>query len=666
MPNFDHRSTANYDDGTPYSTLPDRSFLSQDQPAPTRTNAQRFWRYMKRRVRILEWGPEYSVTDNLLSDIIGGLTIGMVCLAQTLAHAAIATTETIQGPYCAFVPTLLYVAFGTSPHASVSSGAIAAILIADQLRPWPDIQDRTELASLLALISGITLILMGFFKLAFAVRFLSLPTLSGFITGGSILIIVQQLKNLFGFREFPHTNSFKQIVEQLILHVPEIDWVSTVLGCIFILILEAFNRVKARLNERIKDGDAVAAKYKRLTEMKEIVVTVLGTLFGYLTATPGGEPTLATVGTIPSGLPGFQKPWEIRTYNDLVNDHDKMINFIVGGVLVAFTTFLTTFATTKKAALKFGYTLDPSQEMIALGAAGIGGSFFRAFPPSGSLSRTGLAADCGVKTQLGGVFAAAVIGVGLCFLTPALLYLPKASLAAIIIKSTSFLVDFSTPVKLWQSWKPKSKGGLKRDFIIWVIAFTMTLAWGVLYGIGCAVIVSICLIVADAAAPQPVVLGSFKNRFLNIADWPEAKVEPGILVFDFRGPLSFASAEWFQQQIENARIDQEARTGVPIQVVVLSAYSVHYLDATALAMLEEVLTEWRQKKIACIIAGARHQVRLLIQEKLASAKPPLLEQTDFFLSIQDAVDLARQRISAREERADPAAQIARKPISRMN
>ncbi|CAE8586652.1 unnamed protein product, partial [Polarella glacialis] len=136
-------------------------------------------------------------------------------------HAAIATTENIQGPYCAFVPTIIYALLGTSQHASVSSGAIAAILIADQLRPWENIEDRTQLASLLALISGAALVVMGLFKFSFAVRFLSHPTLSGFISGGSLLIILQQTRNLCGFRNFPHTDGLWAHIATLIKYLPQ-------------------------------------------------------------------------------------------------------------------------------------------------------------------------------------------------------------------------------------------------------------------------------------------------------------------------------------------------------------------------------------------------------------------------------------------------------------
>eukprot|EP00415_Alexandrium_ostenfeldii_P002537 UN2537 len=127
-----------------------------------------------------------------------------------------------------------------------------------------------------------------------------------------------------------------------------------------------------------------------MTEMKEIVVAVIGTTLGFITAA-GGEPTLVTVGHIPSGLPSFQAPWDIPAYQGLVSEPSRLYSFMMGGVLVALTSFLTAYATTKKMALQYGYELDPSQEMIALGSAGIAGSFFRASdpPPSGPCSYCG-------------------------------------------------------------------------------------------------------------------------------------------------------------------------------------------------------------------------------------------------------------------------------------
>ncbi|CAE8600438.1 unnamed protein product, partial [Polarella glacialis] len=70
-------------------------------PNQTKVSAQSVG-WLQKKIPILRWLPNYDIQENLVSDMLGGTTIGMVCLAQTLAHAAIATTENIQGPYCAF------------------------------------------------------------------------------------------------------------------------------------------------------------------------------------------------------------------------------------------------------------------------------------------------------------------------------------------------------------------------------------------------------------------------------------------------------------------------------------------------------------------------------------------------------------------------------------
>jgi len=363
---------------------------------------------------------------------------------------------------------------------------------------------------------------------------------------------------------------------------------------------------------------------------------------------------VATIGFIPAGPPPFRPPWDFPAFAELAADHDRMKGIVTGGVLVALTSFLTTYATAKKMALQHSYRLDASQELFALGASGAVGSFFGAFSPSGSLSRTGLSAECGVKTQMGGVFAAAVVGLGLTCLTPALKYLPKAAIAAIIMKSSYSLLDLDTPKLLSKSWKPKREGGLKRDLVIWFTAFVCTLALGVVWGIGLAVLFSVGMIVHDATEPQACILGevtTLGRKWRDIEAWPNARTYRGILVFEFRGPLFFASAEFFQDEMDRLRIKAEERDGHPISIAVLSLESVHHLDSTALRILEDVLSEWRKNQISCIISGARHQVRLLIEEKLVRARekkglPPLLDQSVFMITASVAVEQARQRFAA--------------------
>eukprot|EP00443_Scrippsiella_acuminata_P021853 CAMPEP_0115287302 /NCGR_PEP_ID=MMETSP0270-20121206/62383_1 /TAXON_ID=71861 /ORGANISM="Scrippsiella trochoidea, Strain CCMP3099" /LENGTH=722 /DNA_ID=CAMNT_0002704365 /DNA_START=52 /DNA_END=2220 /DNA_ORIENTATION=+ len=608
------------------------------------------------RVPVLGWLPHYKWKQDFFYDFIGGATIALICLVQTLAHAAIATTDVIQGPYCAFVPPFVYAMLGTSPHASISSGAIAAILIADQLQFWHNIEERTELASLLGLISGLWLVVLGLCKAAYLVRFLSQSLISGFVTGGSVLILEGQLKNLFGLVNMRHGIGFIDTAQAIIEALPETNFVGLGLGLSMMGVLQLMMWLKKYTTAQLK-GKGPHPRWmtpaKILSEMKELVLVALSTTFAYLTAQEDGTTLLPVVGTIPPGLPPFKPPYDLPAVRTMFATHYHINEFIVGGFLVALTSFLTTYATSKKQALHHGYQIDASQEMFALGMAGTCGSFFGSFPPSGSLSRTSLASEVGVRTQMSGLMKIVVVGTSLSFFTPVLYYLPKATLAAIILRSTWSLVDFKTARELWAAWKPARLGGLKRDFVVWWISFFLTIFMGVLYGIGSAVLFSLLMIVRDAAMPHFVTLGqieSLGNIWRDAEVWKEGRTYPGILVAEFRGPLSFASADWFQQELERMRLTSVEK----IDIVVLSFGSVHDLDKTAVEMLRELLTEWRKRSVSCIVADAKSRVRLLLEQYFAkpskAGQAPLLDQPAFMIGIDDAVQLAQRRLGNRQGR----------------
>lgn len=617
--------------------------------------ARRLARAVAHRLPVLSWLPAYNFRRDFYYDFAGGSTIALICLVQTLAHAAIATTKVIQGPYCAFVPPLVYAMLGTSPHASISSGAIAAILLADQLQLWHDEDERTELASLLALISGGWLVALGLCRAAFLVRFLSRSLISGFVTGGAVLVLVGQLKNLLGLLNARHAIGFVDQVRAIYGALPDTHILGAVWGVAMVALLQLMMVQKNRLLAEFKKKPANHGSWMMplliASEMKELVVVVLSIAFSYTTSIDG-EPRLPVVGDIPFGLPGFMPAWQYPTSKLVLATPLRVKEFCMGGFLVALTSFLTTFAAAKKQATEHGYHIDASQEMFALGMAGVCGSFYGSFSPSGSLSRTSLAAEVGVKTQMSGLMKLVVVGGSLQFFTGVIYYLPKATLAAIILRSIWQLVDFQLPRTLWKSWRPYTEGGMKRDFIVWWIAFLLTVFQGVFWGIGTAVGVSLLLIAHDAAVPRVVKLGrieSLGNIWRDKEVWPEGKTYPGILVLEFRGPLSFASADHFREEVEEKRLleDQENK----IDVIVLPFGSVHDLDKTAIEMLRELLTEWKKLNIACVIADAKSRVRLLLEEHFAEGADPLLDQPAFMISLEDAILLAQMAASQKQRKA---------------
>ena len=259
-----------------------------------------------------------------------------------------------------------------------------------------------------------------------------------------------------------------------------------------------------------------------------------------------------------------------------------------------------------------------------------------------------MAVQLGVKSQICGIFTALTVAAGLIFLAPTLEDLPKASLAAIVMVSAEGLMDFQMPLRLYRS----GRSSFRKDLVVWMVGFLCTIMCGALYGIVLSVLVAIGQVVADAATPQAVCLGEvqYLQQFHDLEAWPEARELPGMLLFEFRGPLVFASAECFEEEIERRRLRGD------YQVVILCMGAVTQVDYSALEMLRGLLKEWKSKQIQCLVAAAESKVLELLKEQLGhelleqfkdesgqKAHPTAREEV---MSIEDAVARAREMLKS--------------------
>jgi high affinity sulfate transporter 1 len=588
-----------------------------------------------------------------LGDVSGGLIIGIIMLCQTMAHASLANLLVVQGPYCAVVPPLAYMLVGQSPHASISSGAIVAILI-DDIIPGQDPTERSKIASKLALLVGCVLVVGGVANGSFFVRFLSKPTLSGFITGGSFIITASQMPKLLGIPidKLGHGKNFFEMVYNLVMALKYANLYAVFIGLTVMGILQGGKKAKKSLS-KWKPG--FFGKFCSLMlEFKEFICAVVSTLLVYLLTPTGGEPPLPTVGVLPPGFPPFEIP---------IKSWDEVRTLAPSAVPVAITSYLTTFSVSQRVADQKNYRLSPSREMAALGAASVAGGFFSTFPVSGSMSRTQLTAVVGIETKLGSFIATLVVIAGLSVLTPALFYLPLCTLSAVILMSIPNLQDFSFAKFLIKNrGETDVYGALKQDFRVWCLAFIVTLALGVLKGIGAAVVLSMIHLIIDVVEPRVVVLCKV-DTIAGSAGWREKDAWgenptasktgivpeghspggtfPGICVYAVRGPIIFANAEYVVQ--ETKRIIREESEETEIKVVLLDASGVSQVDATSLDAFRSLLEQLKEKGTKFMIANARGQTRFLLDEYLLSKN--LLAQKDLIVGIGELVVQAEQLVN---------------------
>lgn len=88
-----------------------------------------------------------------------------------------------------------------------------------------------------------------------------------------------------------------------------------------------------------------------------------------------------------------------------------------------------------------GVAVDASQEMFTLGLCNIFGSFCKSMPTCGAFTRSAVSHASGVKTPMAGLYSSIMAVLALSLLTPYFYFIPKATLASVLIIAVMFMVN---------------------------------------------------------------------------------------------------------------------------------------------------------------------------------------------------------------------------------
>ncbi|XP_072044632.1 sodium-independent sulfate anion transporter-like isoform X2 [Amphiura filiformis] len=346
-------------------------------------------------------------------------------------------------------------------------------------------------AILLAFFCGIFQILMGMTRLGFVTNYISAVVISAFTSVSAVTIGFGQIKNLLGIHF--ESETFVMDLYHTFAHIKETNWPDLVLGLTSLLFLAIMrfgkNKSQAKLDEIGKAGPAKEkAPWKALwilgtARNAVLVVIAAGIMYGVEMNGSIGHITLT--GNVTSGLPPFRPP-SFKAQNIL-----EHLN--IGLVIIPLIGFLENIAIAKGFARQNNYKVESNQELIALGACNLANSFVSAYPTTGSFSRSAINSQSGVRTPAGGIVTGAIVLLALQFLTPAFNYIPKASLAAVIIYSVIFMVDYEIVPQLW-----KVK---KIDLLPLLATFFLSLVLGVEYGTIIGIGVDMMLLLYPIAKP---------------------------------------------------------------------------------------------------------------------------------------------------------------------
>ena len=501
---------------------------------------------------ILEWIQEYNKTL-FKGDLSAGITVAVMLIPQGMAYAMIAGLPPVYGLYAAIFPQLIYAIMGSSRQLAVGPVAMDSLLVATTLNTMAivDAQHYISLAIFLAFFMGVIQVFLGLIKFGFLVNFLSKPVINGFTSAAAIIIGLSQLNHMLGV-EISQGNVLQALMQSIWEVRTEIHLLTLMitLGSIFLIF-----GIK-RFSKKIPVA---------------LVVVILTTLL--TSQLNWNEMGVSIVGTIPSGLPAFNFQWIA------VEDIYPLFPMALTLSLIAF---LEAISIAKAIEVKENKeTVDPNQELIALGAANVFGSFFQSYPTTGGFSRTAVNHESGAQTGVAAIISAAVVGLTLVFFSSWFYYLPKPVLGAIILTAVINLVDLKYPYPLWSSHR--------EEFFILLFTFLITLFMGIMEGVLLGTLASLSLMVYRSSQPHIAILGRIKGtkHYRNIHRFTEeVETFPGVLILRFDGQLFFGNHSYFKKQI----VDLLGRETKKIRYLVIDASPINYIDASA----SNTLNHWIQ------------------------------------------------------------------------
>ncbi|WP_151446771.1 SulP family inorganic anion transporter [Lacisediminimonas profundi] len=510
---------------------------------------------------ILEWGARYD-RESLTGDLVAAVIVTIMLIPQSLAYAMLAGLPPEVGIYASIAPLVAYALFGSSRVLAVGPVAVVSLMTASAIGQFAaqGSPQYWEAAIVLAFLSGVLLLGLGLLRLGFFTNFLSHPVIAGFISASGLIIAASQLKYILGVKADGH-NLF-ELLQALARKLPQTNLVTLAIGLSALAFLFWVRKGLKPLLVRVGLSARMADLLAKAGPIAAIAATSIA-VWGWKLDASG----VAIVGKIPTGLPPFTLPaWNPVLWQQL----------LVPALLISVVGFVESVSVGQTLAAKRRQRIEPDQELVALGASNIASSLTGGFPVTGGFARSVVNFDAGAQTAAAGVFTAVGLALASLFLTPALYFLPQATLAATIIVAVLSLVDLSILRRTWAYSRP--------DFFAAAGTLLSTLALGVETGLIVGVTISLALHLYRTSRPHIAEVGLVRGteHFRNVLRHTVA-VSSSVLSLRVDESLYFANARYLEDWINDA-----VATHPQLKHVILQCSAVNDIDASALESLEAI------------------------------------------------------------------------------
>ena len=526
--------------------------------------------------------------EQVLPDILAGVTLAALALPEVLGYTKIAGTPVITGIYTMLLPMLLYGVFGASRHLVVGADSATAAIVAACLSGLSLVRGSAEwlaLAQVLALLAAVLLLLARVLRLGFLADFLSRTVLTGFLTGVGIQVAVGQLSDMVGLPS-THGGTAAKLLN-LIAHARETNLPSLGLAVATLAVI-----LGAHVLSKKVPGALIA-----------VAGAILAASFFHL-----DRLGVKLLGSVPSGLPAFGLPHVLWSRT--------LIQQLLPTAAAMFVVILAQSAATSRAfAAIENERFDENTDITGLALANLGAALSGTFVVNGSPTKTQMVHSAGGRSQLAQFAASFIALLVLLFLTRPLELLPEAALAAIIFRIGFDLVDIRGMRRIF-STRPS-------EFWIALVTALTVVFVGVSQSIVLAVVLSLLdhtrqgyrphnsLVVRDEAhglRAQPI--GARPHDGKTGLPPSGMQVEPGLMIYRFTHSIYYANTELLLGQVTGL----VTAASPPLQWFCIDAAAIDDVDFTGAAALRAVHDTLQRAGVKLIFAHVSDDVRSTLEK----------------------------------------------------
>lgn len=503
------------------------------------------------------------------ADIVAGLTLAALNIPQAMGYTKIAGTPVITGLYAILIPMSLFAIFGSSRHLVVGADSATAAILAAGLAGLAvsGSSEYMALCGLLALMAAGFLLIARVIGLSFLADFLSRTVLVGFLTGVGIQVSLMQICGMLGLPKGGNS-PLSHLISNL-QHFHQINFYTLAIAGWVLAVVLGSRKISRKIPGAL------------ISVISAIVVSWVIDLSSH---------GVATLGTVPSGLPKFSLP-------QLHLDSDLLVNLLPTGFSIFVVILAQSAATSRAYAARYNEHLSENMDLTGLSLANFGAGLSGTFVVNGSPTASEMVDSAGGRSQLSQITSSIIVLLVLLFLTGPLAYMPEAVLSAVVFLICIDLVDVKGMRRIYRErpW----------EFYIALITTVTVVLVGVEQGILLAMFLSLCSHTRHGYRPKNAVIvearsGGWKTQPIN----PQAQMLPGLLVYRFSHGMYYANAELLSREV--TRLARE--TTPPLTWFCIDSAAVDDIDFSAAETLHSLYAILKQHGIRLVFSEVSEEV----------------------------------------------------------